>query len=77
MLFQNRRLWQATFNSSRISGNVRQLEISRTQFAVDFQVHMLDLRNHGRSMHSDDLVYEIMAQDVYEYCHTHNLETSI
>jgi hypothetical protein len=54
MLFQNRRLWQATFNSSRISGNVRQLEISRTQFAVDFQVHMLDLRNHGRSMHSDD-----------------------
>jgi pimeloyl-ACP methyl ester carboxylesterase len=45
-----------------------------TQFAVGFQVHMLDLRNHGRSMHSDDFSYEIMAQDVYEYCHTHNLE---
>jgi hypothetical protein len=26
-------------------------------------------------MHSDDFSYEIMAQDVYEYCHTHNLET--
>jgi pimeloyl-ACP methyl ester carboxylesterase len=45
-----------------------------TQFAVDFQVHMLDLRNHGRSMHSDDFSYEIMAQDVYEYCQAHNLE---
>ena len=46
-----------------------------TQFAVGFQVHMLDLRNHGRSMHSDDFSYEIMAQDVYEYCYAHNLET--
>ena len=45
-----------------------------TQFAVGFQVHMLDLRNHGRSMHSDDFSYEIMAQDVYEYCQAHNLE---
>lgn len=46
-----------------------------TQFAVDFQVHMLDLRNHGRSIHSDDLSYEIMAQDVYEYCLEHNLSS--
>ena len=46
-----------------------------TQFAVDFQVHMLDLRNHGRSIHSDDLSYEIMAQDVYEYCQEHNLSS--
>ena len=46
-----------------------------TQFAVDFQVHMLDLRNHGRSIHSDDLSYEIMAQDVYEYCQKHNLSS--
>jgi pimeloyl-ACP methyl ester carboxylesterase len=28
-------------------------------------------------MHSDDFSYEIMAQDVYEYCHTHNLEINI
>ncbi len=46
-----------------------------TQFAVDFQVHMLDLRNHGRSLHSDDFSYEIMAQDVYEYCQEHNLSS--
>ena len=39
-----------------------------------FQVHILDLRNHGRSFHSDDFSYEIMAQDVLDYCHEHNLE---
>ncbi|MDD2673489.1 MAG: alpha/beta fold hydrolase [Flavobacterium sp.] len=45
-----------------------------TQFATDFQVHVLDLRNHGRSLHSEEFSYEIMAQDVYEYCKAHNLE---
>ncbi|MFV8391721.1 alpha/beta fold hydrolase [Flavobacterium sp. LB2P6] len=45
-----------------------------TQFATDFQVHILDLRNHGRSLHSENFSYEIMAQDVYEYCQAHNLE---
>ncbi|MDP3681013.1 MAG: alpha/beta fold hydrolase [Flavobacterium sp.] len=44
-----------------------------TQFAADFQVHILDLRNHGRSLHSEAFSYEIMAQDVYEYCQAHNL----
>lgn len=38
-----------------------------------FEVHLLDLRNHGRSFHSDDFNYEIMAHDVLEYCHNHNL----
>ena len=45
-----------------------------TQFETDFQVHVLDLRNHGRSLHSEDFSYEIMAQDVYEYCQAHKLE---
>lgn len=46
-----------------------------TQFAVDgFQVHLLDLRNHGKSFHSDEFNYEIMAQDVYDYCKANNLE---
>ena len=33
-----------------------------------FQVHALDLRNHGKSFHSDDFSYEIMVQDVVDYC---------
>jgi esterase len=36
--------------------------------AAGFQVHLLDLRNHGRSFHSDEFNYEIMAQDVFDYC---------
>jgi esterase len=45
------------------------------QFATDgFQVHMLDLRNHGKSFHSDEFSYELMAQDVHEYCKANNLE---
>ena len=45
------------------------------QFASDgFKVHLLDLRNHGRSFHSDEFSYELMVQDVYDYCKTNNLE---
>jgi len=47
-----------------------------TQFAAEgFQVHMLDLRNHGKSFHSEEFTYEAMVQDVLEYCDEHNLET--
>jgi len=42
--------------------------------AEGFQVHLLDLRNHGKSFHSDDFSYEIMAQDVLEYCQAHQLK---
>jgi esterase len=46
-----------------------------TQFAADgFQVHILDLRNHGRSFHSDIFTYEAMVQDVLEYCQANNLD---
>lgn len=42
--------------------------------AEGFQVHILDLRNHGKSFHSDNFSYDIMAQDVLEYCQENNLE---
>ena len=45
------------------------------QFALGgFQVHLLDLRNHGRSFHSDEFSYELMVQDIYEYCLANNSE---
>ncbi len=45
------------------------------QFASEgFQVHILDLRNHGRSFHSDEFSYELMIQDVFEYCKANSLE---
>ena len=42
--------------------------------AEGFQVHMIDLRNHGKSFHSVDFSYDIMAQDILEYCQEHNLK---
>lgn len=46
-----------------------------TQYAqAGFNVHLLDLRNHGRSFHSDEFDYDIMVQDVLDYCENHNLE---
>jgi len=46
-----------------------------TQFVSEgFQTHALDLRNHGRSFHSDDFTYEAMVQDVMEYCQENNLD---
>lgn len=45
-----------------------------TQYAQEgFQVHMLDLRNHGRSFHSEQFDYEAMVQDVLAYCEANNL----
>lgn len=45
-----------------------------TRFAGDgFEVHMLDLRNHGRSFHSEEFTYEAMANDIVEYCTAHQL----
>jgi pimeloyl-ACP methyl ester carboxylesterase len=39
-----------------------------------FQVHLLDLRNHGRSFHSDEFSYEVMAEDILAYCQFHRLK---
>jgi esterase len=44
------------------------------QFASEgFEVHILDLRNHGRSFHSDEFSYELMVQDIVQYCKDNQL----
>jgi len=46
-----------------------------TEFAAaGFQVHALDLRNHGKSFHSNDFNYEVMVEDVKHYCEFHQLD---
>jgi len=46
-----------------------------TQYAtLGYEVHMLDLRNHGRSFHSDAFNYEVMTQDIVEYCQEQHLK---
>ena len=45
------------------------------QFAqLGFQIHLLDMRNHGKSFHSDEFNYEIMVEDVKAYVDFHNLQ---
>jgi len=45
-----------------------------SQFAAQgFQTHALDLRNHGKSFHSNDFSYEVMVEDVKQYCNFHQL----
>jgi esterase len=47
-----------------------------SQYAENnFQVHAIDLRNHGKSFHSSDFSYEFMVQDVVDYCNSHQLQS--
>ncbi|EPR71236.1 putative esterase/lipase ybfF [Winogradskyella psychrotolerans RS-3] len=39
----------------------------------NFEVHLVDQRNHGRSFHSEDFDYELMAEDLKHYCDDNNL----
>jgi pimeloyl-ACP methyl ester carboxylesterase len=49
-----------------------------TQFANEgYQVHALDLRNHGKSFHTDDFSYDVMVADVMQYCVHHQLKDII
>ena len=41
-----------------------------------FQVHLLDLRNHGRSFHSHDFNYQVMSNDVLDYCRANGIENT-
>lgn len=43
------------------------------KFAENFQVHLIDLRNHGRSFHDDVMDYEAMTEDLTSYCTEHQL----
>ena len=44
------------------------------QFSEDFQVHLIDQRNHGRSFHEDEFNYEVLVEDLYRYIQYHKLE---
>lgn len=42
-------------------------------FAKNFEVHLIDQRNHGRSFHSDDFDYELLVEDLFHYIEYHQL----
>ena len=37
------------------------------QFSDFFEVHLIDLRNHGRSPHSSNFNYDVMVEDLVKY----------
>ncbi|MCC6515480.1 MAG: alpha/beta fold hydrolase [Chitinophagales bacterium] len=44
------------------------------QLSEYHQVYYIDQRNHGRSPHTDEIDYELLSQDVYDFCQQHNIE---
>jgi esterase len=48
-------------------GSLENWQIMNKRLARDFNVYALDLRNHGRSPHSEVMNYAVMAQDVREF----------
>jgi len=44
------------------------------KFSEYMPVHLIDLRNHGRSFHSDEISLEVMSKDIDSYLNHHNLD---
>ena len=44
------------------------------QFSEDFEVHLIDQRNHGRSFHEDEFNYEALVEDLYNYILHYHLD---
>jgi len=42
-----------------------------------YQLHLVDQRNHGRSFHHEDFDYDILAEDLKNYCEYYKLEKII
>lgn len=47
------------------------------KFAENYQVHIVDQRNHGRSFHSYEFDYDLMVDDLLNYIEHHQLENVI
>lgn len=47
-------------------GNLDNLGLLARDLEKDHQVLSMDLRNHGQSFHSDEISYELMAEDVHD-----------
>lgn len=44
------------------------------EFGEYFPVHLMDLRNHGKSFHSDNMSHDDMAHDITHYMQAHGME---
>ncbi|WP_205500541.1 alpha/beta fold hydrolase [Rufibacter psychrotolerans] len=44
------------------------------EFSKTYQVYLIDLRNHGRSPHSEEFSYQLMTDDLLEFVEQHQLQ---
>ncbi|GGK75359.1 alpha/beta fold hydrolase [Rufibacter glacialis] len=44
------------------------------EFSKTYQVYLIDLRNHGRSPHSEEFSYQLMTDDILEFIEQHQLQ---
>lgn len=44
------------------------------RFAEYYQVYLIDQRNHGKSPHHNDFSYPVLASDLYDFMHQHDIE---
>ncbi len=45
--------------------------------AIGYEVHLVDQRNHGHSFHDEAFSYEVLAEDLKNYCEANNLKDII
>ena len=46
-------------------------------FSKSYQVHLLDIRNHGKSFFSREMNYDLISKDIFEYIKHYNLSRPI
>ena len=46
-------------------------------WSTHYEVHAIDQRNHGKSFHSQDFDYDLMAMDIVAYMDYHNIQQAI
>ena len=50
-----------------LMGSLDNWQTLARQFSAHFKVYIVDARNHGKSPHSDDMSYPLMADDLLEF----------
>jgi len=55
-------------------GSLDNWQTLANRFSEDYKVYLVDLRNHGKSPHTDEHTYELMATDLKEFFIEHKLE---
>lgn len=48
-------------------GSLDNFQTIAKQLSETYRVWLLDMRNHGRSFHSEEMNYEVMVEDVHEF----------